>query len=152
MKHLFWSVALALFVVSVQPAIASNPVIEGEISGVEVCIQAFCDAAIFTGTCECTVRGRAAPGFFWVTVQHDPLPDDAALVSVIRGGKWTLTTLRGNFSGRVIGGAIANNGDNTFAITVTLRLQKRGSGDVVVQGVLDHNDFPPTFDGLLLQP
>jgi hypothetical protein len=85
-------------------------------------------------------------------VRHDPLPDDVELGSEIRGGKWSLTTLRGSFSGRVTGGTITNNGDDTFTIAATLRLQKRGSGNLVVQGLLDHRDLPFTFDGELLQP
>jgi hypothetical protein len=43
---------------------------------------------------------------------------------------------------------------DTFAVTarLRLRLRKRGSGDVIVTGVLDHTEFPPTFEGELLQP
>ena len=91
---------LALFLIASQPAVASNPVIVGEISGVEVCAQFLpCDAAIFTGTCDCKIDNRNTPGFFWVSVQHDPLP--ARLdSSAILGGKWNLSTLRGSFSGR----------------------------------------------------
>jgi hypothetical protein len=143
--------AVAVFVVAVQPAAASSPAIDGEISGVELCPQFGCNAAIFSGTCDCRVRGRQAPGFFWVAVQHEELPDVNQAAAII-GGRWNLTTLRGSFSGRVIDGTIINNGDNTFDITATLRLQKRGSGEVIVEGVLDHNDFPPTFEGELRQP
>jgi hypothetical protein len=52
----------------------------------------------------------------------------------------------------VLEGSIFNNGDKTFTVTATLRLQKGGNGDVVVSGVLSHDDFPPTFDGELFQP
>ena len=49
------------------PAGASNPVIQGEVSGVEVRAQFLpCEAAVFTGTCDCIVDDRNAPGFFWV--------------------------------------------------------------------------------------
>jgi hypothetical protein len=46
---------VAVFLFPAQPAVASNPVIVGEISGVEVCAQelAQCKAAVFTGTCDC---------------------------------------------------------------------------------------------------
>ena len=142
---------LAVFLVAVQPVIASSPVIVGEISGVELCPQSACDAAVFTGTCDCRVDNRATPGFFWVSVQHDPLPTPLQS-SAIFDGKWNLTTLRASFSGKVIEGNIINNGDNTFKVTARLRLQKRGAGDVIVTGVLDHNDFPPTFEGELIQP
>ena len=141
-----------MFLITVQPAVASNPVIQGEVSGVEVCAQFLpCEAAVFTGTCDCIVDNINAPGFFWVSVQHDPLPN-AGFSSAIRSGKWNLTTLRGNFSGKVVDGEIFNKSNNTFEIDATLRLQKNGNGELKVSGVLDHTEFPPTFEGDLLQP
>ena len=61
-------------------------------------------------------------------------------------------SIQGNFSGKVVGGAITNNGYNTFDVNATLRLSKGGKGDMLVSGVLDHTEFPPTFDGKLSQP
>ena len=153
MKQLLLRLAfLAVFLSTVQPAIASSPAIVGEISGVEVCAQQIgCDAAVFTGTCDCRVNNRHTLGFFWVAVQHDPLPPPLGS-SAITGGNWNLTTLRGRFSGRVLEGSIVNNGDDTFTINVRLRVRRGGSGDLLVSGVLSHNDFPPTFDGELIQP
>jgi hypothetical protein len=84
-------------------------------------------------------------------VRHDPLPA-AFNSSAIFGGKWNLTTLRGRVSGRVLDGSLVNNGDDTFTITVRLRVRRGGSGDVLVSGVLSHDDFPPSFDGDLVQP
>jgi hypothetical protein len=139
---------LAVFVLFAQPVTASNPAIVGEISGVEICVQSLCDAAVFTGTCDCRVDNKPTPGFFWVSVQHDPL--DTPKPSIF-DGKWTLTTLRGSFSGKVIGGTIENIGNNIFRVTARLRLKKGGTGDVVVIGDLDHNDLPPTFEGDLVQ-
>lgn len=125
MKQLLLRLALlALFLGAVQPAVASNPDIEGEVSGVEVCAQFLpCEAAVFTGTCDCIVDNRNTPGFFWVSVQHDPLPNEGSS-SAIRGGKWNLTTLRGSFSGRVVDGEIFNTGENTFAITASFVFRK----------------------------
>ena|SRR5687767_1688218 len=151
MKQLLSRLAfLAVFLIASQPAIASNPVIVGEISGVELCPQFACNAAVFTGTCDCTIGNRATPGFFWVSVQHDPLPDVGGS-SDIRGGKWNLTTLRGSFSGKVIDGSIVNKDGVTFDISARLRIQKGGNGDFFVSGELDHTEFPPTFEGDLLQ-
>jgi hypothetical protein len=141
---------LALYLLAVQPAVGSSPEIVGEVSGVELCPQFACGAAIFTGTCDCTVNGRHTVGFFWVAVQHDPLPESFAS-SLIFAGKWNLSTLRGKFSGNVLGGNIFNKNDNSFTITATLRLEKGGTGDVVVTGLLDHKEFPPTFEGELGQ-
>lgn len=152
MKQLLLRVGfLAVFLSTVHPAIASSPVIVGEISGVEICPQEACDAAVFTGTCDCTVNNRHTVGFFWVVVRHDPLPAPLNS-SAIFAGSWNLTTLRGRFSGRVLEGSIVNNGDDTFTITVRLRVRRGGNGDVLVSGVLSHDDFPPTFDGDLVQP
>ena len=86
-----------------------------------------------------------------MSVQHDPLPN-AGFSSAIRSGKWNLTTLRGSFSGKVVDGEIFNKGDNTFEIDATLRIQKNGHGELKASVVLDHNEFPPTFEGYLLQP
>ena len=89
-------------------------------------------------------------GFFWVAVQHDPLPE-AFASSLIFAGKWNLSTLWGKFSGNVLGGNSFNKNDNSFTITATLRLEKGGTGDVVVTGLLDHKEFPPIFEGELGQ-
>ena len=140
---------LAVFLIAAQPVPASNPTITGEISGVEICVQSLCDAAVFTGTCECRVDNRTTPGFFWVSVQHDPL--NTSQPSAIFDGKWTLTTLRGSFSGTVIEGSIVNTRKNIFRVTARLRLNKGGAGDFFVVGDLDHNDLPPTFEGDLVQ-
>jgi hypothetical protein len=142
---------LAALLMVVSTIHASSPAIKGEISGVELCPQFFCDAAVFNGTCDCEVDGRHTIGFFWVAVEHDPLPAELSSAAIF-GGKWNLTTLRGSFSGRVLNGWITNNGNNTFEVTATLRLRKGGNGDVTVSGVLDHTEFPPTFEGKLLQP
>ena len=152
MKQLLLGLGVvAVFLFAVSPLFI-KPGHKGEVSGVEVCAQFLpCEAAVFTGTCDCTVGNRQAPGFFWVSVQHDPLPN-AGSSSAIRDGKWNLTTLRGSFSGKVVDGEIFNKGDNTFEIEVTLGIQKNGNGEVKASGVLDHNEFPPTFEGHLLQP
>ena len=64
MKHLLWSATFALWIVSVQAATASTPVVEGEISGVEVCIQDLCEAAVFTGTSDCVDTDHSARKLF----------------------------------------------------------------------------------------
>jgi hypothetical protein len=77
---------------------------------------------------------------FWVAVQHDPLPGPFN-ASAIFGGKWNIT-LRGRFSGKVLEGSIFNNGDKTFTVTATLRLQKGGNGDVSSLGSAQPRRFP----------
>jgi hypothetical protein len=66
-------VVVALFLIAVQPVRASSPTIAGEISGVELCPEIACGAAIFNGTFQGTVGNKPTPGFFWVAVQHEAL-------------------------------------------------------------------------------
>ena len=146
-RTIFLTALLLSLLLTASLASASSPTITGEISGVEICPQFVCEAAIFQGTCDCLINNQHTIGFFWVSIQHDPLSQ----ASTIAGGKWTLTTLRGNFSGRVADGIITSNGDNTFTVIATLGLRKGGKGNVFVSGVLDHTEFPPTFEGELVQ-
>jgi hypothetical protein len=142
---------VALFLIAVQPVRASSPTIAGEISGIELCPEIACGAAIFNGTFQGTVGNKPTPGFFWVAVQHEALPA-AGKSSPIFGGKWSLSTFWGKFGGTVLGGSIFNNGNNTFNVSVTLGLKSGGTGQLLGAVVLDHNDFPPTVEGKLSQP
>ena len=142
---------VALFLIAVQPVGASSPTIAGEISGVELCPETACGAAIFTGTFQGTVGDKPTPGFFWVAVQHETLPT-AGNSSPIFGGKWSVSTFWGKFDGTVLGGNIFNNGNNTFNISVALEMKSGGTGELIGEAVLNHNDFPPTVEGKLFQP
>jgi hypothetical protein len=142
---------VALFLIAVHPVRASSPTIAGEISGVELCPEIACGAAIFNGTFQGTVGNKPTPGFFWVAAQHEALPA-AGNSSPIFGGKWSLSTFWGKFGGTVLGGSIFNNGNNTFNVSVTLELKSGGTGQLLGAVVLDHNDFPPTVEGKLSQP
>jgi hypothetical protein len=142
---------VALFLIAVQPVSASNPTIAGEISGVELCPETACGAAIFTGTFQGMVGNKPTPGFFWVAVQHETLPI-AGNSSPIFVGKWSLSTFWGKFGGTVLKGSIFNNGNNTFTVSVALELTSGGAGQLFGEAVLDHNDFPPTVEGKLFQP
>jgi hypothetical protein len=149
-RYLLQLAVVALFLITVQPVRASSPTIAGEISGVELCPETACGAAIFTGTFQGTVGNKPTPGFFWVAVQHQPLPIFEGNPSAIFGGKWNLSTFWGKFGGTVLGGNISNNGNNTFNVSVTLELTSGGT--VLGAAVLNHNDFPPTVEGKLFQP
>jgi hypothetical protein len=142
---------VALFLIAVQPVRASSPAIGGEISGVELCPEIACGAAIFNGTFQGIVGNKPTPGFFWVAVQHEALPA-AGKSSPVFGGKWSLSTFWGKFGGTVLGGNIFNNGNNTFNVSVTLEVKSGGTGQLLGAAVLDHNDFPPTVEGKLSQP
>jgi hypothetical protein len=150
-RYLLQLAVVALFLITVQPVRASSPTIAGEISGVELCPETACGAAIFTGTFQGTVGNKPTPGFFWVAVQHQALPT-AGNSSPIFGGKWSLSTFWGKFGGTVLWGSIFNNGNNTFTVSVTLELKSGGTGELLGAAVLNHNDFPPTVEGKLFQP
>jgi hypothetical protein len=141
-----------MLLVGTEPASASTPEVAGEVSGVELCPQVACGAAIFTGTFHGEVGNDSTPGFFWAKVQHDSLPTDPNEAVVVFGGKWSLSTFRGRFRGRVIDGMVSNNGDNTFTVRLTLQLRRGGKGEIFAEVVLDHNDFPPDVEGELFQP
>src|SRR4029434_4819781 len=55
---------VALFLIAVQSVRASSPTIAGEISGIELCPEIACGAAIFNGTFQGTVGNKPTPGFF----------------------------------------------------------------------------------------
>lgn len=143
---------LAVFsMMRVTPSAASSPVITGEISGVEICPQSLCGAAIFTGTFRGLVGQRLAAGFFWAAVKHEPLPEPGNTAAIL-GGKWNIATRANSFAGRILGGTLFNNGDNTFRVDATLELNRGGTGAILFSGSLDHNDLPPTLEGRLSQP
>jgi hypothetical protein len=52
----------------------------------------------------------------------------------------------------VLGGNIFNKGNNTFNISVALEMKSGGTGELIGEAVLNHNDFPPTVEGKLFQP
>jgi hypothetical protein len=83
---------VTLLLIAVQPVRASSPTIAGEISGIELCPEIACGAAIFNGTFQGTVGNKPTPGFFWVAAQHEALPA-AGNSSPIFGGKWSLSFL-----------------------------------------------------------
>jgi hypothetical protein len=152
-RSAFQLIGLAVFLIAAEPANASRPKIEGEISGVELCPQVACGAAIFTGTFQGEVGNDSTPGFFWASVKHETLPVDWNQPPAdVLGGKWSLSTFRGEFRGSVIDGTITNNGNNTFTVRLTLQLKRGGKGQLLAEVLLDHRDFPPTAEGELFQP
>src|SRR5262245_50736052 len=114
---------------------ASNPVIEGQIAGIELFPQFLLGSAGFFGN----YNGRIGifpqtSGAFFVDVQHDDLPAPGGDAAIRRGTWWIL----GGFqfiNGDVTGGTLHNNGDDTFSVFVTLRLSGN-RGEVYFYGTL----------------
>jgi hypothetical protein len=129
----------------------STPRIQGVVSGVELCPQAWCGAAIFAGIFSGQVGfNRHALGTVAVAVHHEPLPAEPGECAEITDGAWGMWVgLR-----RIVGspaGALCDNGDNTFSVSVHLTIDQGGSGDLQFDGILDHNVFPPTIQGTMSQ-
>jgi hypothetical protein len=151
MKTAFRSSAFVLVLLLTGSIVhASSPLIQGRVSGVELCPQTVCEAAIFTGV----FQGRIglnpfAVGSVTVAIKHQPLPEPGH-TSAITGGQRELQTLFRRYSGDVdrSTGTIRNNGDLTFHVFAVLVLTDGGSGAVRFDGTLHHDVFPPTVDGI----
>jgi hypothetical protein len=154
MKKYFAVVATVIFLLTAQAGMASQPVLNGHLEGVELCAQFQCGVAVFVGQFKGQVNNQRAKGGFLVLVNHDALPvsGQQPANANITGGEWNLRAGVNLFQGDVVTGTIVNNGNNTFTINVVLQVAEGGSGEIVFTGILDHNDFPPTAEGDLTQP
>ena len=123
-------------------------------SGIELCPQFICGSAIFAGVFHGTVDNKPTKGSFSVSVTHEALPTTAGQSSDITGGSWFIRTKTKVFFGDITGGTITNNDAaiaNTFLVSVTLALDHGGTGTLTFNGLLNHNDFPPTIIGTISQ-
>jgi hypothetical protein len=130
----------------------SIPVIAGGVTAVELCQQATCGAAIFVGLFRGQVGANTrAIGTMAVAVTHEDLPEPGE-TAAITGGVWVLQLLSGRkFTGPIAGGALLNNGNDTFALDVHMALLSGGVGDIRFRGTLSHVTFPPTIIGAITQ-
>jgi hypothetical protein len=145
------SIMLAvILVLAIQQATASEPAITGQIEGTELCPQFVCGTAIFVGKFTGRVETRRAKGGFFVSVNHEPLPDPLQY-SNITTGEWFLRANLRFLSGDIVNGTIFNNGDNTFTIETVLHVTSGGSGEITAKVFLDHRVIPFTVDGELGQ-
>jgi hypothetical protein len=149
MKRLLAPLALAAILIATSVTVRADslPVIEGAVSGIELCQQSVCGAAVFLGVFTGQVGGNPhAIGAIAAGITHDDLPAQGETAD-ITGGLWQLRLLSGRtFSGFVAGGELSNPfDDNTFGVTATLVLVRGGTGSVTVTGVLDHTVFPPAI-------
>jgi hypothetical protein len=140
-----------LVIVGVRPAqTASNPVINVNTAGIELCPQFICGAAIFAGVFEGQIGGNNnAFGTFAAALTHDPLPGPFE-TATITGGVFELRVGLRRIRGIVLpGGTLFNNNNNTFTVDATLVLTSGGTGSVPYHGILNHNTFPPTIVGTI---
>jgi hypothetical protein len=151
LRHLSLVLVIVLLAGSAPLRANSTPAIDGEVSGLELCEQAVCGAAIFVGLYQGQVGfNPLALGLMSVAVTHEDLPE-AGYTAAITGGVWRLRLLNGRLiAGVVTGGVLANpRGDDTFDATVELLVTSGGSGTLTFEGLLDHTVFPPTVSGRL---
>lgn len=145
------SLCAVLFVGAVPVRADSTPVIQGVVSGLELCPQSLCGAAVFVGVFQGQVGFRSnALGLIAVAVQHDPLPEVAGDCAAITSGFWDMRVGLRRFIGTTAG-ELCYNGDNTYSVGVTMSLLGGGGGEVFFSGTLDHNVFPPTIKGVITQ-
>jgi hypothetical protein len=151
MKRYALVVVPIVLLLTAQPGISSQPVLNGHLEGVELCAQFQCGVAVFVGQFKGEVNNQRGKGGFLVLVNHESLPAPGQSAS-ITGGEWNLRADVNLFQGDVLKGTIVNNGNNTFTINAVLQVAEGGVGEIVFTGILDHNDFPPTVEGNLAQP
>lgn len=135
---------------SVVAAPPSKPLLEGTVSGSEVCPQSLCtNGAIFVGTFTGKVSGKHTSGTSLVQVAHESLNTDVGGVTVVTGGSWIIRTKRGDFAGTILlGGQLTANDDDTFDVILQLQMTQPTSATLTFTGLLDHSgldDFPPTL-------
>jgi hypothetical protein len=144
--------AVVLMVGAVSVRADSIPVIAGGVSGLELCPQSVCGAAIFVGIYRGQVGANTrAFGSMAVAVTHEDLPESGE-TAAITGGVWVLQLLSGRqISGAIAGGTLLNNGNDTFGLDVSMLILSGGVGDISFGGTLSHITFPPTIVGVISQ-
>ncbi|HET9220204.1 MAG TPA: hypothetical protein VFR18_24710 [Terriglobia bacterium] len=131
---------------------SSDPVINGEVQGVELCPQFICGAALFSGVFKGQIGGNPnAVGLITAAMTHGDLPTVMGGSTDIYFGAWELRTLTRRIRGAVLGGRIVYLGNDIFAIRILLDLRSGGGGFVVFEGLLNHQTLIPTFGGDLHQ-
>jgi hypothetical protein len=144
---------VAILVVGVGPLRAdSTPVIAGAVRMIELCPQEWCGVAIFVGVFQGRIGANPrAIGTVAVAVNHDPLPTVPGTCAGITRGVWSLQTLGRSVGGGAVGQLCANPG-LTFQVNVRMQIGNDSSNNLGFTGILDHNPFPPTLNGILFQP
>jgi hypothetical protein len=144
-------VIIAIAVSSVTVRASSWPVINGQVSGIELCPQSWCGVAVFSGVFKGQIGFvQNAVGAIGVAVHHGPLPVFEDDCTPIPDGVWAIRTLLRKFEGLAVG-ELCYNGDNTYHISVGMQITSGGMGPLKFEGTLDHNVFPPTVKGDITQ-
>ncbi len=151
-----WLIALG----TCSPLLASEPSIEGQVNGIELCPQFICGSALFTGVYGGHVDGRPAVGTWSASVNHEPLPELGDDPVAVLGGQWRLRVwvLRGffptrqSFSGAFGQGSLAAIEEHLFRVQVPMTIESGGTGPIKLELLLDENSIPQPVTGTLGQP
>jgi hypothetical protein len=141
---------VALTLVSTAPLFAQTHSLSGAVSGRELCEQAVCGSAIFAAVFAGQIDGRPAVGLALGGILHEsPLPQIEDECVGVRGGRWSISTLRQTLAGTVgeEDGTICYKGDLKFEVNLTMNIDQGGTSHLRV--TLDHGQFPPTVKGLI---
>ena len=146
-------ITLALTLSSAAPLFAqSDTSLSGAVSGRELCEQAVCGSAIFAAVFAGQIDNRPAIGLAIGAIRHTTLPTEPGVCATIIGGTWSISTLRRNLSGSVeLGGTVCYIDGIKYAVSLTMDIERGGSGKAQLMVQLDHGPFPPTVKGFITQ-
>ena len=147
--------------ISVAAAPPTASVIDGKISGQELCWQELCGFALFFGTFNGKVNGEHTTGTFTAIVNHSALPSQPGDTPAQVSGSWTLRTQQGDFAGTTTGTLTARKNDRfdvNLSLQITTSTVSFSNNTLTFNGVLDHSGLDkqpipelPTIMGDLFQ-
>ncbi len=160
-KRIFFVGTLLIVLATWQPLQASEPAIDGQVSGIELCPQFICGNALFTGIYRGEVDGAPALGTWFAAINHEPLPELGEDAVAINGGEWSLRTwvfrgiffpTRMHFRGDFGAGTLQAEPGNFYRALVPMSVTSGGSGPINLDLLLDENSIPQPVNGNLTQP
>jgi hypothetical protein len=143
--------SLALFTTASLSA-HSQTSLNGFVSGVELCEQEVCGAAIFVAGFAGEIADRPAVGLAIGGINHHPLPTDIGHTVLITRGRWSIRALRRTLEGEVTVGTLTKTSDTQFYVVMEMEITGGGTGTATYTAILDHGPFPPTIKGVITQP
>ncbi len=159
-KPITFAGPLLVVLATLQPLQASEPAIEGRVSGIELCPQFICGNALFTGVYRDEVDGVPALGTWFAAINHEDLPELGEDPVAINGGSWNLRTWvfrgffpsRKSFRGDFEAGTLTAQPGNFYQALVPMTVTSGGSGPINLDLLLDENSIPQPVNGTLTQP
>jgi hypothetical protein len=132
-----------------------EPLLSGNVSGIELCPQFICGVAVFT----MGYQGKIgifpnAGGIITTALNHGDLPTpDNNYIAPIYRGKWELQSLFAHIKGDIVRGKITlidPLDPKKFHISAELSVTPGGPATLLFYGTLDHTPTIPTIKGSIL--